>query len=441
MNTPICDFVKNYISQNNKRLHMPGHKGCGLLGFEQYDITEIPGADSLYEADGIIKESEQNASELFGSDTFYSTEGSSHCIRAMLYLALSFKGNKNRLIAAGRNAHKAFLTAAALLDLEIDWLCGKGENFLSLNFSAEDMEDYFKSAATLPFAVYLTSPDYLGNLLDIKAISEVCRKYKVLLLVDNAHGAYLKFLPESLHPIDLGADLCSDSAHKTLPVLTGGAYLHIAKTANPFSKNNLKQALSLFGSTSPSYLILQSLDMANKYLCDYPERLKAFICKVDEVKVALTQIGHTLIGNEPLKITISAKKYGYYGNEIAEFMAQNNMIVEFFDSDFVTLMLTPENGETDLDEILATLKRLPKKAEIKSNSPSFTLPTKKISIRDAALARSEIIDVNKALDRISAMPTVGCPPAVPVVMSGELIDQNVINTLEYYGIKKCAVVI
>lgn len=440
MNTPICDFVKNYISQKKERLHMPGHKGCGLLGFEQFDITEITGADSLYEADGIIKISEQNASELFGSDTFYSTEGSSHCIRAMLYLARTFSGG-NRPIAAGRNAHKAFLTAAAMLDLDIDWLCGSGENYLSLNFSAEDMENYFKSAATLPFAVYLTSPDYLGNLLDIKAISEVCHKYKVLLLVDNAHGAYLKFLQNSLHPIDLGADLCCDSAHKTLPVLTGGAYLHIAKTANPFFKNNIKQALSLFGSTSPSYLILQSLDMANKYLCDYPERLTSFTKKVTDLKKSLENFGYTLIGSEPLKITVLARDYGYNGNEIAEYMQISGLVAEFFDADFITLMLTPENSDDCLSEILKVLKNLPKKEALKKILPKFTLPTKKLSVRQAAFSQLEIVKTQNALGRISAMPLVGCPPAVPIVMSGELIDQNVINTLEYYGIKETAVVI
>ena len=84
MKTPICDFVENYIEQNNLRLHMPGHKGCGLLGFEKFDITEITGADSLYEADGIIKKSQENTSSFFGCNTFFSTEGSTQCIKAML---------------------------------------------------------------------------------------------------------------------------------------------------------------------------------------------------------------------------------------------------------------------------------------------------------------------------------------------------------------------
>ena len=101
MNTPICDFVENYIQENKVRLHMPGHKGKDFLGFEKYDITEITGADSLYHADGIISQSEENATSLFGSGkTFYSTEGSSHCIRAICYLAKSYFSkeiNKNEV--------------------------------------------------------------------------------------------------------------------------------------------------------------------------------------------------------------------------------------------------------------------------------------------------------------------------------------------------------
>ena len=123
MRTPILDFVQRYADAKALRLHMPGHKGMPLLGMEALDITEIEGADSLYEASGIIRESEENASTLFGCETFYSTEGSSHCIRAMLYLVrLHAKENgKKPLILAGRGAHKTFLSAAALLDLDVYW--------------------------------------------------------------------------------------------------------------------------------------------------------------------------------------------------------------------------------------------------------------------------------------------------------------------------------
>jgi arginine/lysine/ornithine decarboxylase len=136
-----------------------------------------------------------------------------------------------------------------------------------------------------------------------------------LLLIDNAHGAYLEFLQNSMHPIKLGADICCDSAHKTLPVLTGGAYLH----TKVFS-DKAKSALALFGSTSPSYLILQSLDAANKYISDgYKEKLTDFVKTVDTLKETLVENGYVLCGNEPLKITIKAKEYGYSFNETGVF--------------------------------------------------------------------------------------------------------------------------
>ena len=107
MNTPICDFVNRYVESEMLRMHMPGHKGVGALGVESRDITEIDGADSLYEATGVIRESEKNAGSLFGAHTFYSAEGSSLCIRAMLHLVCLYARERGEkpLIAAGRNAH------------------------------------------------------------------------------------------------------------------------------------------------------------------------------------------------------------------------------------------------------------------------------------------------------------------------------------------------
>ena len=268
MKTPICDFINEYIDKNTVRFHMPGHKGKSFLGFEKYDITEFTGADSLYDANGIIKESESNAAKLFGSEqTLYSCEGSSLCIRAMLYLAKM--NSKSNYVLAGRNAHSSFISACALNDLEVMWLFPSDkESYLSCNITEEALEKTLESVDNLPSCVYVTSPDYLGNVCDISALSRVCKKYGVPLLVDNAHGAYLRFLEKDLHPITRGADMCCDSAHKTLPVITGGAYLHISKNAPSLFKEQGKSALALFGSTSPSYLILASLDNANKLLSD-----------------------------------------------------------------------------------------------------------------------------------------------------------------------------
>ncbi len=437
MNTPIYDFVKAYRDLRPARFHMPGHKGRGPLGCEELDLTEIPGADSLYEAAGIIAESEANASRLFGCPTYYSTEGSSHCIRAMLKLAREAcqgiqdqgsgirDGKSGFRVLAARNVHRAFLSAAALLDLDVCWLPAAEGSYLSADLTPEELDAAL--AETGASAVYLTCPDYLGFLPDLRSLAAVCHAHGALLLVDNAHGAYLRFLTPSRHPMDLGADLCCDSAHKTLPVLTGGAYLHVKATGNrqqaigdggregtgnreqatgdggregtgnrqqatgdggtdchdqseDWSRNDkfgnaspsdvchlspvtchlpqkdggceatgnrqqatgdggyeatgkafplrgrcpsahtgadevgcetvtaerdVREALALFGSTSPSYLILQSLDLVNPYLEALPERLAAFLPKVEALKARLRAAGWRPVGDEPLKLTLA----------------------------------------------------------------------------------------------------------------------------------------
>ena len=201
MKTPIVSFLKSYQEKSPVRMHMPGHKGAGILGFEGMDLTEIYGADELFAAEGIIKESEQNASSLFGCPTYYSTQGSTLCIQTMctiLCLDAKSKGKKPKILA-GRNAHRSFIHAAALLDFDIAWLYGNSD-YLSCKISTETLEK--EILENNPTAVYLTNPDYLGNLLDIKSLASICKKHDVLLAIDNAHGAYLRFLEPSL-PVEL----------------------------------------------------------------------------------------------------------------------------------------------------------------------------------------------------------------------------------------------
>ena len=443
MNTPICDFLREYARKNTLRLHMPGHKGVSLTGMEGADITEVLGADSLYEAEGIIAQSEENASMLFGCRTLYSTEGASQCIRGMLYLlALRAKQlGRKPLIAAGRNAHKTFLTAAGLLDLQVQWLYPEDAyGYLSCDLTAAQLEAYLEKAQEKPIAVYLTSPDYLGNTADIGALAQVCHKHGALLAVDNAHGAYLRFLPRSRHPMDLGADLCCDSAHKTLPALTGAAYLHLSGEMDCILGSQAKNAMMIFGSTSPSYLILQSLDAVNLYLESYPKRLAAFSDQVGALKQRLSDHGYVLYGNEPLKVTIDAKAYGYTGHRLAEHIRRYNMEPEFADRDYLVLMLTPELPANALAQLEQALCGLPKKEPPADSAPAFLPGRQVMSIREAMLSDSEILPARQCLGRILAVPTVGCPPAVPILVCGEEITQHAIDCLRYYGITHCCVV-
>ena len=441
MKTPIDDFVKKYADSPTRRLHMPGHKGQGEL--ERYDITEIAGADSLYEADGIIAESEANASAHFGAHTLYSAEGSSQCIRAMLYLAAVYAAEQGRrpLILAGRNAHKTFVSGVALLDMPVEWLTPeRADSYLCCDVTAEAVEARLKTGE-LPAAVYITSPDYLGNTVDVRAISAVCRRYGVLLLVDNAHGAYLKFLPESRHPIDLGADICCGSAHKTLPVLTGGAYLHVSKQALSSLAQQARLALSLFGSTSPSYLILASLDRVNRYIAqDYPRRLDELCRRVDRLKKELAEQGFELTGDEPIKLTLCPKRYGYTGESLGDALRGRGIEPEFCDPDYTVLMLTPES-EGDLDALRAALADIPRRASVESKPPCLDcLPTAVMTPRAAIMAPSELLPIENCVGRVVAALTVGCPPAVPVVVSGERVDAEHLPVLQYYGVEKLRVV-
>lgn len=442
MKTPIVDFVKNYENKDAVRLHMPGHKGKSFLGFEGADITEIDGADVLYSPDGIIEESENKASSLFGTKhTFFSTEGSSLAIRAMIFLAC--QREENPLILAARNVHKAFVYAAALCDCEVGWIYPQKQSHIcACEITAKDIKAAIEKADRKPSAVYITSPDYLGNILDIKSISEICKEYDTPLLVDNAHGAYLHFLPESQHPIKLGASMCCDSAHKTLPVLTGGAYLHISKDAPENFSENARSALSLFASTSPSYLILQSLDLCNKYLSDsYRKKLSETIERVNSLKTHLTENGFSLMGNEKLKIAIETASFGYTGNELYDILKRSNIFCEFCDRDYLVMMFSPENSAEDLLKIKSVFSNIKRKAPIESENLQLKEKyTRKLSIRKAVFSPSETIDAEKAIGRICASPTVSCPPAVPVIISGEVITEETLRILRYYNINKIEVV-
>ena len=437
MNTPVADFVQRYAKAGTARLHMPGHKGRCFLGCEPWDITEIHGADALYEAEGILAESEQNAAALFGSQrTCYSTEGSSQCIRAMLYLAVAASGSHT--VVAARNVHRAFVSAAALLDLELRWLWPEESRSLcGCPISPAQLEETLHSLPEPPAAVYLTSPDYLGGMAEIPALAQVCHQHGTLLLVDNAHGAYLRFLQPSLHPLDLGADLCCDSAHKTLPVLTGGAYLHLSPTAPAQLAPLAKSALGLFGSTSPSYLTLASLDLCNRYLAEgYPQRLAEAVERLAELRKRLTAAGWRVEPSDPLRVTVAAPR-GVTGQELAGQLRRQGAECEYADRDFLVLMATPENTPEELAQAAAALGQCPGEA----NPPQLPLARgeRACSIRQAAFAPRETVDAAHSLGRVCGLPTVGCPPAIPIAVSGERITPEALALFAYYGIEQVEV--
>ncbi|NLE12958.1 MAG: amino acid decarboxylase [Clostridiales bacterium] len=444
MNTPIADFIDEYAKKQTIRAHMPGHKGKGDI--EALDITEIPGADVLYSSRGIIRESEENAARLFGSRrTVYSTEGSSLSIRGMLFLIRLYAeslGKPCRLLAC-RNAHRVFITACALLDIGVDWIYPTDCSFLTCRLTPERLDSLLSERAdNPPAAVFITSPDYLGSIADIAGLSEVCRCHGVLLAVDNAHGAYLAFLEPSRHPIALGADICCDSAHKTLHALTGCGYLHIGDgAAAGLFADNAERAMALFATTSPSYLLLRSLDLLNSSLTgSYRRELSDCVSDVSKAKARLSEGGFVLYGGDPLRITIDAPASGRDGNALAASL--DGIVCEMADRDNLVMMFTPSNNAGDIDRAADALLKIGAREPLRRQMPALHLPVLAagMSPREALLAPSETIPAAEGEGRVLSDPAVSCPPAVPIAVCGEIVTAGAVKLFEYFGIDKINVV-
>ena len=436
MTAPICDLVRRYAEKHTVRAHMPGHKGispakCGFEAAYLYDITEIKGADFMFESTGVIRESERNASKLFGTaGTIYSAAGSTACIQAMLGTVC----RPGDTVAAARNCHTAFINACAMLDLKADWIYPDNtDSFISGDYSPDSVERVLKNSKAK--CVYITSPDYLGHMNDIRGIAEVCRRYDVKLLSDNAHGAYTAFLSPSLHPIALGADMCCDSAHKTLPVLTGGAYLHASESG---LAERAKKVMSMFCSTSPSYLIMQSLDLCNVYLSG------DFSCDLGDTCRMIAQIKENLREKwsipecEPLKIVIYAPSSGYNGNELADILRTYGIECEYSDRYHVVLMLSVSNTSGELCRIERSLMDIPQKEALASEKAQRISPLEKaMDIRSAVFSENESIpadEIEKAVGRICGRTVSCCPPGIAAAVPGEVITEEIADIVIKYGL-------
>lgn len=442
MNTPIYDFISEYADSGMLRCHMPGHKGGALVNMFsdicRLDITEICGADSLFEASGIIEQSEKKMSELYGSAaTVYSAAGSTLCIQAML----AVMKQENRCIFAVRNAHRAFLNAAALLDIDVEWIMPEYRGgILSGEIVPEKVEKVLKSCGESS-CLYITSPDYTGKIADIRGLSKICHKYGARLLVDNAHGAHLAFFPDNMHPIYLGADLCCDSAHKLLPALTGAAMLH--SSCEEYTSRRLKQAMSLFASTSPSYPIMASLDMCTEYIMnDIRHDIEENLVMLNQLREEFSNELKFVCG-DPFHITIMAAESGLDGIEFAKLLRENGCECECADSTLVILLMSPVCREADYcrlrNAVLSALRNVRRKAPVFEEF-ALGISKKVMSIRDAVFAPNEEISVEQAEGRICGAVSVPCPPAVPIAVSGEVISRECINIFKKYGIRTVNVV-
>lgn len=441
MNTPVYDFLIQYAERDPVRLHMPGHKGrFGAPALQRamtLDLTEITGADSLFEAEGILAESERNAASLYGTAyTFYSCGGSTLCIQTMLLLMKQ----QGRAVLAARNVHRAFLNTCVLLDLPVQWIYPReSDGILSGTYDLADFEAALQQQ-TRPACVYVTSPDYLGRMADIAGLAELCHRYHAKLLVDNAHGAHLAFLPWRCHPIQLGADYCCDSAHKMLSGLTGTAYLHVRSDID-VEPERVRDAMAMFGSTSPSYLMLASLDWCNRELASplFRKQLEEVLDRIQQLKCRFSP-RYCFVDGDPMHLTIDAAAGGFHGLELAAYLEQHEVFVEYADAFHVVLLCSAANTDRDFDILEQLLERFSPTPAESGEKYALPRPEKVCGIREAALVPQEIVPIGESSGRICAAVKVPCPPAVPIVLSGERIDARCIAVCEAYGITEISVV-
>jgi len=224
-------------------------------------------------------------------------------------------------------------------------------------------------------------------------------------------------------------------------VLTGGAYLHVAAHAPAFFGDHAEQAMALFASTSPSYLILESLDAANRYLAEgYRERLRSFAQIVADLKERLTAYGYPLIGDEPLKLTLAPKPLGYTGEDLTALLREEKIVCEFYDRDFVTLMLTPELPTEELSRLERILTELPRRSPILDEPPLPQPRERVLSLNEALYAPTRLLPVEECEGKILAEARVACPPAIPIAVCGERMDEDAIRCMKYYGVDFCRIV-
>ncbi len=458
---PLVDGVLTYIKEKNVSFCMPGHKGgLGFLktrqGREIYenfikgDITEVDGLDNLHNADGIIKESQELLSDYYGSiKSYFLVNGSTSGNLAMIFSSFN-EGDK---IIVERNCHSSIFNAIIMRKLRPVYIKNKihskydvplpfdKENFLYLINENKDAK-----------GIVVTYPSYYGICFDLPYVIEVAKKYNIKVLVDSAHGAHFganKLLPKN--PLTMGANMVVMSAHKTLPSLTQTAFLHVGKGIDI---NKVDFYVSAFLSTSPSYMLLCSMDYARYYIQeygdeDYGDLIKLCLLYRDKIN----SLGKFyILGQQDLRYvtadyteevnsyTMDLTRYilnvpkGYSGHKLLEYLRVNKIQAEMSDNRNVVLIFSPFNNKEDFQKLHIVLK----------NSDMDDLKEKHVDLIDYGMPiqimlpyevmdrKKIILEIKEAKNKISAVAIVPYPPGIPIVMPGERLSKETIAVIEYY---------
>ena len=443
MNTPIFNYLKRYADTNPVSFYMPGHKhGRGLpQEFIDYmakiDLTEIPGTDNLHFPETIIKEAQDLTAQLFGADkTFFLINGSSCGIFASI-LTLCKRGDK---LIIGRNCHKSVIASLTLAGAIPVYLSPEydEEHGISAQITPQSIEKALKENKDAK-GVLITSPNFYGVCSDIREIAKICRNSGVPLVVDEAHGPHLKFhaeLPESA--MEGGADICIQSAHKTLSALTQSSFLHLR--SDLIDAKLLKHYLVMIQSTSPSYILMASLDIAREIVATKGEKLLGELLEnIKDFKNKMRNLPRFSIADknsDPTRLVIHSRKLGITGFELdRQLRTRFNVQPELCDLYNVVLITTMDNIKEDFDALFNALEIIHEENKARAelglkNMRLDNIPEQVFLPADAFGMKSERVPLSKSLGRISTATIVPYPPGIPVLCPGEKITQHSIEYIE-----------
>ncbi|KAJ49943.1 arginine/lysine/ornithine decarboxylase [Clostridium tetanomorphum] len=450
---PLVKGVLNYVKENNISFTMPGHKngkgffatteGKTLLGnLIKCDITEVDGVDNLHKAEGIIKESSDLLSTFYGSKkSYFLVNGSTSGNLIMIFSSFN-EGDK---IIVDRNCHKSIFNGIIMRKLKPIYIKNIIDNKYNAPFSI-DMEHFLKVIEKNKDAkgIVLTYPNYYGICFDLEKVIKKVKKYNMKVLVDSAHGAHFGVnnrLPCSA--VKLGADMVVVSAHKTLPSLTQTAFLHINN--NEYIEK-VEFYFSVFSSTSPSYLLMCSMDYSRYYLECYGESAYENLINLsEEYRKKIDKLNNINIlsrnyvrdkYNYDIDITryVLNLKNGYNASLLLDYLRKKGIQCEMSDTFNLVLIFSPFNNEEDFEYLYKILnecdlkKFKSKPIEIKN----YCMPESRLFPYEVIERKKNKVKLNQAVGRICGENIIPYPPGIPIIMMGEIIDKDIIYMLKYY---------
>lgn len=437
----IIDAIKKIKNSKRVLFTTPSHSQgsvippvvknlIGLKAF-QADMSETDGLDNLKHPTNCIAKSQEKAAQIYGAqNTFYLTNGSSSGIVALMLTIL--KENDKVLIA--RNAHESVFNGLVLTGAIPVWFTPNYcENFdILLGVTLENVQDAYNQNPDVK-ALIITSPTYEGICSDVKKIAEFCAKKGIIFIVDEAHGALLSFsekLPR--RAIDLGADATVQSLHKTTPALTGSALLHIKKNSL-VNSSEVQRNLNLINSTSPSWLILASIEGAIEYLNSKKGRveLNNLIENIEKFKNIHPNFKF-LEGQNCDSTKVLIKKDGVSGEVLSYFLSENDIEDELVTNKAVLCLCGIGTTKKKLKKLSNVLKKFSPKITKQNFSQSevFNPPLMKLTPKQAHLSKKEVAKSKNAIGKIIAENITPYPPCIPILMAGEVIEERHLKYLD-----------